>query len=150
MNTNTTTNIFDVSITQEGAQYLNETAKWGKILAVVGFIFSGLIIVAGFMVMFIGSSFTEALGPGGGAIGTAAGFIYLLLGAIYIYPSVKLLRFSNAIPEGLRSGDQQTVTMALQNLKSVFKFWGLLTLILIGIYGLVILLAMVFGAASGF
>lgn len=150
MDTNTSTNIFEVSITQQGAQYLNETAKWGKILAIVGFIFSGFIMVAGIMVMFLGSSFTEALGPSGGAIGAAAGFIYLILGGIYIYPSLKLLRFSNAIPEGLRSGDQETVTMALQNLKSVFKFWGLLTLILIGIYGLVILLAMVFGAASSF
>lgn len=150
MDSNTNSNIFDVSITQEGAQYLNETARWGKILAVVGFIFSGLIMLAGIMVMFLGRSFTEALGPGGGAIGAMAGFIYLVLGAIYIYPSLKLLRFSNAIPEGLRSGDQQIVTMALQNLKSVFKFWGLLTLILIGIYGLIILLAMVFGAASSF
>jgi hypothetical protein len=150
MDTNANTNIFEVSITQEGAQYLNETAKWGKILAVVGFIISGLFIMGGFLVMFIGSSFMESLGPSGGVIGTVAGFIYLLLGVVYIYPSLKLLRFCNAMPEGLRSGDQQTVTMALKNLKSVFKFWGLLTLIIIGIYGLIILLTMVFGATSRF
>jgi hypothetical protein len=150
MEANSTTNIFDVSITPEGAQYLNETAKWGKILAIVGFIFSGFIIIAGIMVMFLGSAFTSALGAGGGVIGAAAGFVYLVLGALYIYPSIKLLRFSNAIPQGLRNGDQATVTVALENLKSVFKFWGMLTLILIGIYGLILLLAMVFGAASSF
>jgi hypothetical protein len=141
--------IFEIAITEESKQYLLETAKWGKLLAIVGYIISGLIIIAGIVILLAGNAFGELLGPGGGAIGTVASVVYILLGAVYFYPSLKLHRFALAVPDAFRRADQEQITYAFQNLKSVFRFWGVLTLVILGLYALVVVLGMFFGAMGG-
>ena len=88
---NNNASIFEVALNEQSRAYLKETAKWGHFLAIIGFILGGFVILAGVALTFLGSStFSELLGSDKGFIGTILGIVYLLLGALYFYPSFQL------------------------------------------------------------
>lgn len=68
----------ELNISEEIKFFLKETARWGKFLGIVGFVFTGLIVIAAFFMIFFGSRALSQMGEAMGAIG--GGF----LGAIYL------------------------------------------------------------------
>jgi hypothetical protein len=140
--------IFEISINEESQYYLRDIAKWAKFLAIVGLIMGGLVSLAGVFVMIAGPALSSLMGDMGIAI-SAMGIVYVLAGLLYIYPSLKQLKFANQIVQGFGKQDQTTITSAFQNLKAVFRYWGILTVIIIGLYALLLLGAMLFGGFAG-
>jgi len=138
------TSIFDLVIDQEGSNYLTETAKWAKLLSILGLILSGMMVLGGIAVAFLGTTINSIAGLKG--LGPFLGIIYLLLGLLYLYPSWMLLQFATTISSGLKKSDQVLVNEGLKNLKSCFRFWGILSLIIIGIYAVVIVGALIFSS----
>jgi Family of unknown function (DUF5362) len=138
--------IFDLQIDEQSRLHLLETAKWGKLLAIVGIISGGLIALVGLMFMVAGPIFSgmESMRAFSGAIG----IVYLVIGVVWLFPSFKLLRFSSNMPAGINKSDQLLVTEAFANLKSCFKVWGIMTLVLIIFYALAMVAVMVVGAFS--
>jgi len=130
--------------TDEIRSYLSETAKWGKFLAILGYIGIGLMVMMAIGVMAIGSA--SDLFPGTGMNMGAFGLIYIALAAFYFFPVYYLHQFSVKMKQGLTSQDQQHVTAAFQNLKSLFKFMGIFTVVILSIYALAIIIALVAGA----
>lgn len=144
---NFTTN--GVNITEEIKSYLYETAKWGKFLSIVAFVFIALIVVFMLFMLFAGgaammSGFDEA----GAMAGMGMGFmivIYGLMIAMYFFPTLYLYRFSTKMKVALDSNDQQTLSESFMNMKSVFKFWGIFTAIFIGFYAVMIVGSLLMG-----
>jgi uncharacterized phage infection (PIP) family protein YhgE len=132
MDNTTDSSIFDLAIDEESRSHLFETCKWAKLLSIMGIILSALMVLGGLIFSIVGSTLTSSMGMG--AFGSFIGLIYLALGALYFYPSWKLMRFSGNMPAALRKNDQGLVTEAFGNLKSCFKFWGIMTLVIIGLY----------------
>ncbi|MEA3450953.1 MAG: hypothetical protein U9Q83_03510, partial [Bacteroidota bacterium] len=64
------------------------------------------------------------------------GFIYLFVAAIYFYPLFALLKFSNYAKKAIIESDSEKLTESFRNLKGVFTFIGILTLI--GVIGFVL------------
>lgn len=136
--------IFELVIDQEGSDYLKETAKWAKFLSILGLIVGIIMVLAGVVLTFMGGSLGEAMNiPGFGAL---IGILYLGLGLIYLYPCWKMLQFAGTMPVGLQKSDQTLVNEALRNLKTSFRFWGILSLVIIGLYLLVFVGSMIFAA----
>ena len=113
--------------------YLNETGKWSKFLAVIGFCFIGLIVVIG---LFAGTIF--------GAVGAAlpySGFmisvIYIVMGLLYFFPVYYLFKFSAEIRTALISKNAKDLESALENLKSHYKYIGIMMIIVLSIYVLI-------------
>lgn len=115
-----------------------ETAKWGKFLSIVGFVFSGLMIVIGLMVMV--QPFDELPISMG-----AMGMIYVALSLVYIFPSLYLYRFSTQAQQGIRNGDSSICSEAYNNLRRLFFFMGILTIIMLSIYILGIFFVLIGG-----
>jgi hypothetical protein len=141
--------IFGLNLDHQTQQYLAETAKWGKFLSIIGFILICLLVIAGiFMgsVMATLSEYNELGVIGGGAFS----MIYITGALIYFFPTFFLYKFSSAMQVALRNSDQQQLTESFKNLKSCFKFIGILTLIMIGIYVLIFMFGIIAGAASAF
>ena len=67
-------------------------------------------------------------------MGPAVGIVYVVGAIIYFFPCLYLLRFSNQTKTALASDDQTKLTSAFKNLKSMFRFVGVLTIIVIAIY----------------
>ena len=132
-----------LSINLESRDFLRNTARWGKFLAIVGFVGVGLMVLFGIMALFMGTSL------GGGAIsGAFLSLFYLLFGVLYLLPVLYLHRFSSSMQDGLATGDEEIIAASFKNLKSLFKFMGVFTIIFLGFYALV-LFAMFFGVAIG-
>jgi hypothetical protein len=72
---------------------------------------------------------------------TMVGFLYLGIGAIYFFPINYLYQYSAKIKQGLQSNDSLTITSAFENLKSLFKFMGIFTIVILSLYGLILLIA---------
>ncbi len=128
--------------------YLMETAKWAKFVAIVSIIMGGLMALGG---LFAGTTMSQESEispiPGGGAIFVV---IYLVLAAIVITPSVFLYNFASKAINALRSGSEGELTVAFENLKSYFKFVGIMTAIGLSLYTLILIAVLFGGAMTGF
>ena len=123
--------------------FLQETAKWANFIAIVGFVFLGLFVVLALLMSTMMSAFMQDI-PGGmpmpvGLIST----FYILMAIIGFFPILYLYRFAQNTKVALRSNDQENLTIAFQNLKSHYKFYGILMAILLGFYALIFVLALV-------
>jgi hypothetical protein len=128
---------FGLQIDQENNSYLNEIARWGKFLSIVGFVFTGLAAIALLASAFSSSSYASIYAPlWQRAIGPIA-FIAIML--LYFFPCLYLYRFSTKMKDALRTDDQLYMTTAFKNLKSCFKFVGILTIVLLSLYVIVLI-----------
>ena len=107
-------------------RHLVETARWAKIIAIIGFVFIGILVIVGFSMGGIMSLFTKEVMPFPMFI---FGFVYLIIGAIYFYPLFALFKFSNYSKTAVAQLDSQQLALSLKNLRGVFTFIGILTLI---------------------
>jgi hypothetical protein len=132
--------------------HLAETAKWGKFLAIVGFIMCGIILIAGIVTAANIDSFTGKYGSGiyeqqsmqGLGIGMIV--VYIVIAILYFFPCLYLLRFSNKMKTAIAANDQVNLTEGFRNLKVLFRYVGILTIIMLCIY----LLALVTVGITGF
>lgn len=137
-----TSNLFELQIDHQSNAYLRETAKWAKFLAIVGFIGCALIILVGiFAGSVMATTFGELGGGFGGGMGVVMAVIYILLALLAFFPYLYLYRFANQMQVALRNNDQAALSTSFGNLKSCFKFVGILTIIVLAFYAL----ALVFG-----
>ena len=125
----------ELIISNAGKAFLSQSARWTNFLAIIGFIFSGLAIVAG---LFAGS-FISAMSNTGddflpAGMGWLFGFIYVLMGLLYFFPSLYLLKFSQKSKSALLFNNSDDLNLALENQKSFFKFWGILVILSLVLY----------------
>jgi hypothetical protein len=134
-----------LQITPEAVSFLATTAKWTKFLAILGFIISGFLLLAGIVVaVFFGAykSQLENTGMFTYLSSSSIGIIYIVIAVIYILPIIHLNNFSNAMTRAVRSGSTERLTYALRNLKRFFKLIGIITIVMLVIYFLIIVLAL--------
>jgi hypothetical protein len=120
--------------------YLLETSKWGKFMAIVGYVGMGILILIALFMMF-GLSKLSGL-PGPGFPMGMFGLIYIVLAAMYYFPVTYLYQFSLKIKQGLNSDDFPTIVAGFSNLKSLFKFIGIFTIVVLSIYGVLLLIVL--------
>jgi hypothetical protein len=128
-----------IEFTETSIGYLSETRRWTMFLAIVGFIFIGLGIIGAIFM----SSLLTAFMPSSGIIGTV---VILVICLIYLFPLVYLLRFSSLSKVAIASNDKMVLQEAMKNLKSFFKFMGILMIVMLSIYLIAIIVAAI-GAA---
>lgn len=143
-------NLFELQLDQPSTAYLGEAAKWAKFLAIMGFIFCGLMII---IALFAGSIIGAAVSAAGSGMSSMLGTgffttIYLIIGAIYFFPCLYLFRFASQMQDAIRNHEQNRLQDSFKNLKSCFKFMGILIIIMLCFYVLVIIGGMIFGLTS--
>lgn len=131
----------NTGLTSTMKAYLIETAKWAKFLAIISFIGIGFLVILSVVMGATLSRYTSqsAAGSFNGpnmAMGLSA--FYLVFAVIGIFPTMYLLKFSKGILKNVSSFDQSAIENALSNLKSLFKFHGIVTITIIGLYVLLI------------
>ncbi|MFP5079639.1 hypothetical protein [Pedobacter sp. JCM 36344] len=141
-----------LTVTEDIRSFIYESSKWTKFLSIVGFVFTGLMIVLSLSVGAIMSSMNNMVGAQNNPYAAlGSGFLTVLLlisAAIYFYPSFILFKFSTAAKQAVLYGDQESLSIAMGKMKSFFKFWGILLIVLLGFYALAILSAIVAGVGA--
>ena len=143
-------NLFELQLDQPSTAYLGEAAKWAKFLAIMGFIFCMLFVV---FALFAGTIMGAAMSAAGSGIPSMFGsgivtVFYLLIAALYFFPCLYLFKFSSQLQDAIRDHEQNKLQGSFKNLKSCFKFLGILTIISIAIYVLFIIGALVMGVGA--
>lgn len=142
-NTTSSFDSFELQFTSEAQSFLRETAKWAKFIAIIGFILVGLYVIMALVMFAMGGTMAaasqdlegiegmEGMGAGGmmGAIGAAGGIIYLLVALLYFFPMLYLYRFASKAQFALNNNNTEQLTSSMENLKSHYKFMGILMLI---------------------
>jgi hypothetical protein len=136
---------YELQLLPLAQNFLRETAKWAKFISIIGFILIGLYVILA-LVMFttgaaIGSSpeqieamqgvegfgqNAEMLGKIGGV---TLGIIYLLAALLYFFPIMYLFRFATKAKFALDNKNSEALVSSFENLKSHYKFIGILMII---------------------
>ncbi len=151
-------NLFDLHIDEESARYLKETAKWGRFLAIVAFIMIGFYVLALLFGLMAGGAMTggfeaeySTTNPFAAAMGTGVGVAFFIAYlALLTVPVVYLYRFSTRIKTALEGNDQTTLTNSFGNLKSMFKFYGILMIVMLGLIALAFIVMVITLGTAGF
>jgi Family of unknown function (DUF5362) len=136
--------LFNLSIDPSILNYLSETARWGKFLSILGFIVCGIMFLAGMAIPSMMSR-VNSMGMVQGNMFAGAGiglllFLYVIIAIIYFFPCLFLLRFSNAVKAAIASEDQFKLTESFKNLKKLFKYIGIVTIVILSFYALAIVI----------
>jgi hypothetical protein len=135
--------LFELSIDHESHSHLSETARWAKFLAIVGFVTCGLIAILSFFMGSILASTTltpystSGLGVIGGAFIT---ILYLVIAVIYFFPCLFLYNFSVRLKAALGSNDQVKLNQSLKSQKTLFKYVGIMTIVILSFYALALVI----------
>lgn len=136
-----------LTISPDIVNFLRETAKWAKFLSIVGFVMMGLFVIMGvFFSAMIGGMGGAAAGLGGGFLG----LVYVAMAALYFFPILYLYRFSTQIKTAIDNNDQGFLSSAFSNLKSCYKFLGILMAIILGFYAFMLVIGLLFGGMAAF
>jgi hypothetical protein len=142
--------LFGLNVDHFIKSHLSETAKWAKFLSIIGLIVCAFLVLGGIFAATILNTFQRTSGfregfPVDSAAPVLVTVIYLIIAVLYFFPCLYLLRFANKMRTALASDNQESLTASFQNLKSLFRFVGILTIILLSFWVLVV----VFGGLAG-
>lgn len=139
----------DFCLNEETLKHIKETAQWAKFLSIIGFIFIGLMIILGVVMIFVIPTLNQKIS---GLSGTSPmvnsvyfSVFYFILAAVYFFPVLYLFRFSNQSLKALKNKEIKFLAQAFKQLKNHFKFVGILVIISFSFYVLAILGIMIGG-----
>jgi len=136
-------------INQQMKQDLLTSAKWGKFLAIVGFVMLGFMVLGAIGVFGMGTNLNNGFGRQ--AFPTASiGIAYLIMAALYFFPTYYLLQYSNKIKEAITSVNNMSMQDAFGYIAKLYRFAGILTIVVISLYFIGIIFFIGFLGVKGF
>lgn len=147
--------VFTFGIDETAQLHFISIAKWNRFMAIVGIaagLLSILVIVIGGG-YFLSNLYTFGGGTGGvryaqgGFTGTIIFYVFLM--SVFVVPCFFRLGFSNKMLRALASSDQELLNESLRQLKIYSKYWGVLTIIIIGFYVLVFIVLIISFLVAG-
>ena len=128
-------------------EFLKETAKWTKFLAILGFVGIGLMVLGSLVMLFVPSSLmSNGDFPFGGKIFMM--LLYLAFAVLYYFPISYLYQFSENTKKAIENNDNNAIRDAFEFLKSHYKFMGILTIILLSFYAIIIFIGLIGAGAA--
>ena len=128
-------------------EFLKETAKWTKFLAILGFVGIGLMVLGSLVMLFAPSSLmSNGDFPFGGKIFMM--LLYLAFAVLYYFPISYLYQFSENTKKAIENNDNNAIRDAFEFLKSHYKFMGILTIILLSFYAIIIFIGLIGAGAA--
>jgi hypothetical protein len=139
-----------LTISNETITILDSIRKWTKFLAILGFVFVGLMVILG---LFMGSLMSTVSGMAGNTLPFPSAVftvIYLIFALIYFFPVLYLYQFSSYLGKALASKEGESLTAAFKKLNSHYKYIGIIAIIIMGLYGIIFVGAIVVGIVTKF
>jgi hypothetical protein len=142
-----------LTVTEDIRSYIYETAKWSKFLSIVGFVVTGIMILFSFSAEALISTMNGKVGAANNPWAALGGgfltVVFLLSALLYFYPSLLMFKYANSAKQAVLYGDQPALSEAMSKMKSFFKFWGIITITILGLYIISFLLGIVAYLGAG-
>ena len=138
--------IFSLEIDERAKTTFLEMARWTKFLAILGYIFLGLMVLAGLGLAMVAGTVSEMANNPLAGVGAAGMIImFLVVVGLYFYPIYALMKYSSSMKSAMVTGSKEQFNTAVMYLKNMFKYMGILMIIVLCIYGI----AIIFGVIGG-
>ncbi len=108
-----------------------------------------LMFAGGALISERASSMYGNRGMLGGAPLGLIGVAYLFMAALYFFPVLYLNKFSSKMLNAISMRDSLTLESSFEQLRNHYRFIGILTIVMIGLYALGILMMVIGGIAGG-
>ncbi|TLX71993.1 hypothetical protein E9993_19490 [Labilibacter sediminis] len=132
-----------LTISENTSVFLLSAAKWAKFIAIMGFIAVGFMVLgglfSGIVMSFMENEFAMMPFPP-----FIFSFLYLAMGALYFFPVYYLFKFSTQAQYAIQTLNTTQLEIAFRNIKSYFKFIGVLIIVMLSLYALAIIGAITF------
>jgi hypothetical protein len=137
------------ALSNEDRENLGLTAYWTKFIGIVGFVMSGLILLlALFMIMgMTAMSSMQGLGASSG-IFVILGFVYIGLAIFLFIVAQYNYKAGKSLNAALKNNSDLDLSDGIKNIKSIFRTQGIMTAIVLGIYGVILLLGLLGGVGA--
>ena len=141
--------LFGLSIDNISKNHLSEAAKWAKFLAICGFIMIGLMVIYGLAMSILFTQISNLEGSdydASGMKGFLGVFMFVFYSAFAVlafFPYLFLFRFASKMKRALESDDQNELNNSFMNLKILYRYMGILTIIglafmVLGIFSMIL------------
>lgn len=116
---------------------LLSSAKWAKFLCILGCIGVAFMLIAGLAVMLLGNKLMAAANLYGmqGIVGIG----YIITAGLMIYPLMKGFQFANGTKAACLTNNEAELARGFAGMKGYLQFVGILSVIVLVIYGLLII-----------
>ena len=118
-----------LKLTDNSLIFMTEIVKWAKFLAICSFVGLGMMVLAGVAMIIL-----QFERQANGLSTVIMGLFYILMAVIYFFPAVYLYRFATASADAIEKLNEDTLEEGLENLKSLFRFTGILMIIMFSLY----------------
>ncbi|MDR2493702.1 MAG: hypothetical protein LBD24_00620 [Spirochaetaceae bacterium] len=147
------------TLTETMLRSLRGASPWLRFIGILGFISSGFFLLSGIAAILTGALVDESLYsslPGNisvfmEAIGSLTGLLNIAAGVIYFFPARFTYAFGSRIRDYFRTNAEKDLEAAFKSNKSLWKFNGVMAIILLAFIPIMIILTVVVfvAAASG-
>ena len=134
----------NLRITENIQSNLLSAAKWLKFMTILSTVGVALFFIIGIVLLFIPTY--------DGVPGALYGVIYMLLTLLYFYPIKKSFDLIKNTREAMGNASQMGLEQAAANVKSILKYFGILSIVCLSIYALLFVIgfiAIMAGAMAG-
>lgn len=134
----------NLRITENIQNNLLTATKWLKFMTILSTVGVALFFIIGIVLLFIPTY--------DGAPGALYGVIYMLLTLLYFYPIKKSFDLIKNTREAMGNASQMGLEQAAANVKSILKYFGILSIVCLSIYALIFIIcfiAIMAGAMAG-
>ena len=133
----------------QACHYLYSISKWMKFFFVLTLIGIVMMFVGGIVFLIAGPFFDAMDTTGFSSLAPRfAGILYLVVAALYVPMAIYIKRIFTAAETAALSNDNDAVVEYLKNNKSLCKFYGILTIVMIGFCILVMPIIMLITALA--
>lgn len=125
-----------LNVSTETELYLRSAAKWSFFLAIIGFIIILLQIISGitlFVLSTVQNEYSDFQNLPIHIPFVFLGVLYLLFAVLCFFPIYNFMTFGNKIKLAFETNDQSALDEGLKDLKRVFKFFGIITIVIISV-----------------
>ena len=138
--------------------YLREASPWMRFIGIVGFVgcgfmaIFGIAAIAGMGALVSMAESIPELGAFGNIFTTAfsvsMGFNFLIVAVLLFFPALFTWNFGAKLKSWFQGGKEQELELALKNNKSLWKFYGVLTIINLSFIPILIVIGIIAAVAS--
>lgn len=141
------------NVSEAVLDHLARTKGWTRFFSVILWLGAVFLILGGIMMIgmgAVGGAMAEGAAEAfGGLVGALAiGIIYLLMAFFYIYPALKLGKYSSRITELLTSPSDSLLAAALNEQRAFWKYCGIMMIIFFALYAVAIVGLIVAGVGA--
>lgn len=144
----------NLNLQAEAKRYVHSTGRWYKFFAVVSIVGMAIFALCGVMLIVMSivgldGAMAEAMAENGYPFPMwVMGVIYLISTGLMLPMVIYLMRAAKAAREAVGLNSNEAAVRFMRHTKSYWKFYGILTIVMLGICVIAIPLAIVIGVLA--